>query len=270
MAVSPRNVVSSGALFGNVPVAGTMKPTVSVIVAVRNAVSTVERTLHSVLGQAYPNIELIVVDGVSTDGTLQVMEKFSGSIAKFISEPDRGIADAYNKGIRLAAGDWIHFLNADDVYFSADTLNHVFSDPRASSQELIVGKVLADDGRVIDGRFSWKLLMRNRVHHQAIFYRRELIQRLMYNADYRRYGHDHEHNLLLWRLGIRPLYLSETIAIWNSGGISNNATWKDYREEFRVRRNAIGKAAWMWNGFTISRYLMKRAKKKLRSLSVHG
>lgn len=92
------------------------EPLVSIITVVFNAAATIERTIQSVLSQSYGNIEYIIIDGGSTDGTLDVIDKYRDRFAYFVSEPDGGIYDAMNKGIRKATGDIIGLLNADDWY----------------------------------------------------------------------------------------------------------------------------------------------------------
>ena len=89
---------------------------VSVVTVVRNGEATIENTILSVLSQRHPNLEYIVVDGGSTDGTLDILRRYDDRLALWISEPDRGISDAFNKGIALATGDVIGLLNADDTY----------------------------------------------------------------------------------------------------------------------------------------------------------
>ena len=89
-------------------------PKISVVTAVLDRAQSIERTLASVRGQDYPNVEHVVVDGGSTDGTLEVLERSEG--IRWISEPDEGLADAMNKGIAMATGDWIGWLNSDDYY----------------------------------------------------------------------------------------------------------------------------------------------------------
>lgn len=97
-------------------------PLISVVVAVYNGVRTLGQCLDSVLQQTYPNVELIVVDGGSTDGTLELLRDRADLIAFWISEPDRGIYDAWNKGISKAKGDWICFLGADDYFWDSSVL----------------------------------------------------------------------------------------------------------------------------------------------------
>lgn len=101
----------------------TSQPLVSVVTVVFNGKKVIERTLKNVLAQDYPNIEYIVVDGGSTDGTLDILNQYKSRLAYLCSEPDRGIYDAMNKGIAVASGDWINFMNAGDEFWSDDTVS---------------------------------------------------------------------------------------------------------------------------------------------------
>lgn len=125
------------------------QPRISIITACYNARATISETLSSVIGQRYPNTELIVIDGGSTDGTVDVIKSFGGAIHKLISESDRGLADAWNKGLSYATGDIIGLLNADD-YYASDTFQSVVEAFGAWSEPVIgYGNVtLVDEGRV--------------------------------------------------------------------------------------------------------------------------
>jgi glycosyltransferase involved in cell wall biosynthesis len=98
---------------------------VSIITVALNSAEYIEDCIQSVVSQNYKNIEYIVIDGGSTDGTIEIIKKYEVEIAKWISEPDRGIYDAMNKGLSLATGDIIGILNADDYYSHKDVLNNV-------------------------------------------------------------------------------------------------------------------------------------------------
>jgi len=100
---------------------------ISVITVCWNCVGDIEKTLKSVIGQTYPNIEYIIVDGASTDGTLEIVERYRDNISTLISEPDGGIYNAMNKGVRVATGQWCIFMNAGDVFASKDVVSEMFS-----------------------------------------------------------------------------------------------------------------------------------------------
>jgi glycosyltransferase involved in cell wall biosynthesis len=100
---------------------------ISIITVCYNAGKTIRHTLESVLGQSYADIEYIVVDGGSKDETFQIINEYSTKISRFISEPDRGMYDAINKGIGMATGDIIAILNADDVYANREVIEKVVS-----------------------------------------------------------------------------------------------------------------------------------------------
>ena len=108
---------------------------ISLITVAYNAQNTIERCISSVLGQKFNNIQYIVIDGGSTDGTIQIINQYRDSISVFISEPDNGVYDAMNKGITLADGDIIGTLNADDFYSDDNVLSEVaagFVDPHTN------------------------------------------------------------------------------------------------------------------------------------------
>jgi len=234
-------------------------PVVSIIVAVYNGAQVIEKTLTNIISQEYPHKEIIVIDGKSSDQTWDIVQKFSDHIAYSISEKDKGIPDAYNKGISAAKGDWIFFLNADDIFANDQVLSTIFSSQAHDNNiEVLAGSVLSTDGRLFNGRFNWKLLIKNTVHHQAIFYRSKFLRLNRYNTSYRSYGQDHEHNLLIWKHRIRVKYLDCVVANWARGGISDIASWKNYTEEFRVRKNAFGLLGYPFNIFTFLRFFLKR------------
>jgi len=102
-------------------------PLISIVTVVYNDAKNIENTIVSVLNQNYPFIEYIVIDGNSTDGTVEIINKYSGKLACAISEPDSGIYYAMNKGVENASGEWIHFLNSGDTYCNPDILSAIFN-----------------------------------------------------------------------------------------------------------------------------------------------
>ena len=101
------------------------KPLVSIITVTFNAEADLEKCIKSVISQTYTNIEFIIIDGGSTDGTLDIIEKYKKNISYSISEKDKGIYDAWNKGVSVANGEWIAFLGSDDVYLENAIENYI-------------------------------------------------------------------------------------------------------------------------------------------------
>jgi glycosyltransferase involved in cell wall biosynthesis len=114
-------------------------PVVTVVTVVRNGATTLETTMLSVLNQTYCNIEYIVIDGASTDGTLEIIKKYEDRIDYWMSEPDNGIYDAMNKGINLATGDWINFMNSGDWFTDNNVVGGIFSCQNFKDIDVIYG-----------------------------------------------------------------------------------------------------------------------------------
>lgn len=159
-----------------------MKPTLSVITVVYNNARDIERTLLSVLNQTYTGIQYIVIDGASTDGTLEIIKGYESRIAKLISQKDKGIYDAMNKGLALATGDYVIFMNSGDEFYAPDTVATVFAS--ADDADIYYGETeMVNEQRESLGRrrhqapeqFTWRSFKYGMsVSHQAIYIKRLL------------------------------------------------------------------------------------------------
>ena len=151
------------------------RPALTVVTICRNAAQNVETTLRSVTAQDYPSLEYIVVDGASTDATPSIIERYRSRIARFISEPDRGIADAFNKGIAASTGGWILLLNAGDAFTHPDSLRelaaHAGKGPRIVSARARCGRKTIPRYAIRPGL---GLLLRAHLSHQATLVHRDV------------------------------------------------------------------------------------------------
>jgi glycosyltransferase involved in cell wall biosynthesis len=167
------------------------RPQVSVVTVVRNAEDVVAETIESVVGQTYPSVEYVVVDGDSTDDTWEIVQEYTDRIDTVVSEPDDGIYDAMNKGAELATGEWIIYMNAGDVFASPHILAEL-EEALTSPADVILGgveKVLVDEYET--RRFQkppsspdtlWK---RMPTSHQSVLARRKHILAYPFDTSYR-------------------------------------------------------------------------------------
>lgn len=148
---------------------------VTVITATLNAAKTISNTIKSIRLQSYPNIEWIVIDGGSTDGTVEILKDNEDIVDYWSSETDSGIYDALNKGIERAHGDWLLFLGADDRLAKDDIVATIFSRRQAGDEVLIYGDVQYENAaKPFLSDLSLKTLFYNTLHHQGAFYSRKL------------------------------------------------------------------------------------------------
>jgi putative colanic acid biosynthesis glycosyltransferase len=209
---------------------------ITVVTVVKNCAPTIENTVLSVVGQTYPELEFIVVDGGSEDGTLEILSRYEGSIDLLISEPDQGIYDAMNKGVRLAKGDWIYFLNSGDSLFSNDTLEVVFSENRSSG--VVYGCHEADYGyfrRIHRPRSLGQLKMGMVFSHQAMFCRTELIKGTEFDTSFPICA-DYKFIVGLSRAGVAFEFVDLPFARLLAGGISEKRAIRTHYERWKIAR----------------------------------
>jgi glycosyltransferase involved in cell wall biosynthesis len=164
--------------------------TITVITVVRNCADKLEKTIKSVINQKYLNIEYILVDGDSSDGTKDVIAKYEQQISKWISEPDKGTYDAMNKGIRLASGEWINFMNAGDEFVHDNICNNLkehLNDPKAS---VIYGDFFAADSArnteiLVKAKRPENLWHGMIFSHQSVFIRSTELKTMPFNLKYK-------------------------------------------------------------------------------------
>ncbi len=234
-------------------------PPLSVIVACRNPGPRLANALASVWNQREVAPELIVVDGASTDGTVEWLERHRDRIAVLTSAPDDGVYDAMNRGLAAARGEWVLFLGADDELDSDITLAEALAQLRATNSGVLVGEARYADGRVYGLPPHPRPIRRNFVHHQAALYRRSLFEEQGHFDSSLRVMADYEFNLRLWRSHVRFKATSLRLARCGTGGISDRGDWRGYREEIQVRhRHFPAYQCWFWDAVSVLRYLRKK------------
>jgi glycosyltransferase involved in cell wall biosynthesis len=226
---------------------------ISIITVAFNAAHTIADTLESVAGQTHPGIEHIMVDGASTDGTLDVVRRHGQRVARLVSEPDHGIYDAMNKGIRLATGDVIGFLNADDMYADTGVLERVSAIMKREGLDALFGDAefvsparpdrplrRYRSERFRPDRIAWGWMPA----HPTLFLRRQVYERFgMFRTDYRIAG-DFELVARMFHGGtLRYRHLPEVLVRMRTGGVSTGG-WRNTillnREVLRAcRENGI-------------------------------
>ena len=216
-----------------------MHPKLSVITIVYNNVKDIERTMLSVINQTYPNIEYIVIDGASTDGTVEKISSYRSKLTHFISEPDKGIYDAMNKGLALASGDYVLFMNSGDELYAPETVADVFD--TAAAADIYYGETemydenwnsLGQRRHCAPENFSWQSFKYGMsISHQAIYIRRSLVS--PYDLNYK-YSSDIDWVIKATKNASSIVNTHMYVAKYLVGGISKKKHFASLRERFRI------------------------------------
>jgi glycosyltransferase involved in cell wall biosynthesis len=220
-------------------------PTLTVITVVYNNARDIERTLLSVINQTYKAIEYIVIDGLSTDGTTEIIKRYEDRLKIFISEKDEGIYDAMNKGLEIATGDYVLFMNSGDEFYGVDTVEKVFAS--ASGADIYYGEteMMNDTGENLGQRrhkappkFTWRSLRYGMsVSHQAIYIRRSLTEPFD-----RRYqlSADIDWIMRAAKKAKKIVNVNQYVARYQVGGISKARHRQSLLERFDIMKRHYG------------------------------
>lgn len=216
-------------------------PLISIITVSYNAVATIEKTIFSVINQTYTNIEYVIIDGGSIDGTVDVIKKYSKKIQYWISESDNGIYDAMNKGIKIATGDFLLFLGADDVLNDRMVIQKVASYMDTASTIYYGNVRFKQSNKVYLGEFSKMKLALTNICHQAIFYPHCLFAKYRYELEYIIYA-DYVLNLKCWGDdSLEVKYMNEVVTVYNEMGKSSQLCDDKFRRDrFKLIWNNLG------------------------------
>jgi len=247
---------------------------ISIITAVFNNQETISEAIESVLSQTYDDIEYIVIDGASTDGTVEIIKQYAGRITRFVSEPDNGIYDALNKGIALATGDVIGFLHSDDLYQHDKVIEMVAAVFKKYQVDSVYGDlnyVSKDDtDKVIryweSGQFSLKKLRRGWMPpHPTFFVKRAVYEKAgSFDTGFKIAA---DYDIILRFLGkyqISTHYIPHVLIKMRVGGVSNNSlknVLQKSKDDLRaMKKNGIGHVGslFMKNVSKLPQFLMRK------------
>jgi len=235
---------------------------VSLITVCRNVAPVIAETLDGILGQTHPDLEIIVVDGASTDGTVEILERYRPKLSAVVSEPDSGIYDAMNKGLRLATGDVIGFVNAGDLLMTPETIAHIVGAFMRSHADAVYGDIImVDEKDIFRIHRTWLSGTYHRGNfrkgwmppHVGTFIRKSVYDRFgHFNTDLR-IGADYEILLrFLYKHQIPTVHLREVLVRFRLGGMSNGNLKQILRANREVRRS------WGLNGLQAPPLLVTR------------
>lgn len=189
---------------------------VTIITVCRNHAQELERTIRSVESQTWQEKEYLVIDGASTDDTLDVIKAHEASITRWVSEPDQGIYDAMNKGVRMAQGEWVVFMNAGDTFAGDDTLQRVFGSPQDA--DVIYGDVIK--GELVKKAEAPRNAHRMFYCHQSAFVRTSCLKEFPFDIKHRMSA-DFKQVKQLYLSGKRFRQLDFPVANFDTQGVSN-------------------------------------------------
>ena len=225
---------------------------ISIITITYNSAKTVQRALESVQSQTYKDIEHVIVDGASTDGTKELIETYAKqhTNVRWISEKDKGIYDALNKGIKLATGDIIGFLHSDDMLYSADSIGQIAAAFEDKNVDVVYGDLqYCSGGKVVrrwkSNDFNPRALKYGWMPpHPTVYVRREVYQQVGEYDEWFRISADYDMMLRIFTAGYKSKYIPEVLVSMETGGASNKNTKarlsKTQEDYIVLKKNHVG------------------------------
>ena len=210
---------------------------ISVVTVCYNAVATIEKTMLSVLNQTYPDVEYIIIDGGSTDGTVDIIKKYADRLSYWVSEPDKGIYDAMNKGVSIASGDWVNFMNAGDIFYCNETISTLFVESINENIACIFGNTIfrhTEKEILVEYKSS---SMHNVMPscHQSIFCRRQVLLDFPFNLKYK-IAADYDFFNRIKKAGWKYKFVNCIVAVYDAtDGISSKSILKTRKEIYKIK-----------------------------------
>lgn len=217
---------------------------VSVIIPSYNASSTIKNAIDSVLNQSYENVECLIIDGASKDNTIEIVQSY-GNKVRYVSEPDNGIYDAMNKGWRIASGEWVLFLGADDILLP-NAINLLITE--SHDYDIVYGDVLLKfPNGVIKNKEAISFTFLPKIscccHQSLIMKKKCLIDLNGFNTDYKILS-DYDLLLRAYKQKHKFLQINETISCFQVGGASSS--YKNIFESIRIHKSNNNKSIFIY------------------------
>jgi glycosyltransferase involved in cell wall biosynthesis len=212
-------------------------PLISIVTVVHNGGLTLEQTIKSVLNQTYKNIDYLIIDGASTDRTLNIIKQYESHLKYWISEKDNGIYDAMNKGIKAVVdkNSFLLFLNADDYLYDNSTIKNIVSE--ISDEDFIYGKIQSIGDSVsayLGQELTFKELPVNMIQHQATFVKRKLFDELgLFDTSYK-IAADYDFAVRVMISDFRHKFVNEIVSVMRMGGTSSQAYKTTFSEKSKI------------------------------------
>lgn len=224
------------------------KPLITIVTVVFNGEAHLEQAILSVINQSYDNVEYIIIDGGSSDSTVDVIMKYECVIDYWVSEPDGGIYDAMNKGVSLEIGSYVLFLGADDRLTNEQVLSIMSGYAIVERPTILFGSVIYNydinplekrgKNKIVTSRLDWMIFLHNTVHHQSCFYHKSLFSDWRYDSSLRLIA-DYELNLLIFKRGFRACPMSLVVSSCCPYGASRSNFFLSKKETNIVRSRHI-------------------------------
>lgn len=222
------------------------QPLISIVTIVYNDLKGLDKTMSSVIGQSYANKEYIVIDGASNDGSVELIERAKGNLSYWVTEPDKGIADAFNKGVKAAKGDWIVLLNAGDYFQDSESISKMI--PYLANNkdaDIVYGKLTEIDkngkkGKSFGKPFNKASFEREcTIIHPATFHHKSFFEKNGYFSLDFKIAMDYE--IFLRKKDLHAVFADENISFMEIGGLSQEDPSKAYKEVNEIKKLHLNK-----------------------------
>ncbi|MBS9432258.1 glycosyltransferase family 2 protein [Photorhabdus hainanensis] len=249
---------------------------INVICAVYNQKNNIERTIISFEKQKYQDKKLIIIDGGSTDGTVEVLKKYQNIIDYWVSEPDHGISDAFNKGLEQCENGYVYFLGAGDTFLNENVINIMLEGCNYKTNLLVCGRIRRINPNESNEHILFTTPKTNKFNKHSLLFKMSLPHQGLFTSTifFEKYGNfslsckyamDYEHLLRAYHAFPSVLMKDITVATWITGGIGTNKTKEVLQEYHKIK--LTNKIAPRWilsliNNYTLMKYMIKRLLKR--------